>query len=129
MRSLDAKKILLVDDEKELAEMVGSFLAEKGYQVDLAFDGEEGFNKAKSEKPDLIILDVKLPKKDGYEVCEDLRDLEETKHIPIMMLTARNSTAEENIGFAAGADDYLKKPYDLDILLHKVKELLNKVKV
>lgn len=118
------KRILVIEDEKEMAEIIKVRLVREGYEADLAFDGEEGLYKAKLLKPDLITLDIKMPKMDGYQVCEQLKADEEYKHIPIIMLTVRASEIEKKVGFAAGSDEYIPKPYEAEDLLGKIKELL-----
>lgn len=117
-------KILIIEDEKELAMMIQKRLGQEGYLVEAAYDGEEGLAKAKSFKPDLIILDLIIPQIDGYKLCEMLKTDEKYKHIKILMLTGRSSEIEEKAGFAVGADDYLVKPYEADVLLKKIKDLL-----
>ena len=119
----------MIEDEKGLAGMVKEFLSGESFEVELAYDGEEGFNKAKAFLPDVIIMDVNLPKINGFELCEDLRDLPEIKKIPIIMLTARISHAEEQVGFASGADLYMTKPYDLQELLQNIKNLIGQAAV
>lgn len=118
------KRILVIEDEKDMAEMTRVTLEKSGYLVDLAYDGEEGLVKAKSSKPDLIVLDLKLPKVDGYKICEELKSEDQFKKIPIIMLTARESSIEEKIGYAMGADEYMTKPYEPEVLLSKIKKLL-----
>lgn len=113
-------KILLVDDEKDIITLVSSRLKTAGYEVVTAVDGFEALAKAKSEKPDLIILDLMLPKMDGYQVCRLLKFDSTTAQIPIIMFTAR---AE---GEKAGADAYLTKPFEPETLLAKIKELLER---
>jgi len=119
------KKILVFEDERELAEMIRARLVKEGYEVILAYDGEEGFKKAKELKPDLITLDLKLPKLDGYKICENLKDDEDYENIPIIMLTARGSEIERKAGMAAGADAYIIKPYEAKEFIATIKNLLN----
>jgi len=118
------KKILLVDDEKDLVETVTFRLEAAGYEVVPAYDGQEGFEKAKSEKPDLIILDLMLPKMDGYKVCRMLNFDGKYKKIPILMFTARAQESDKKIGEEVGANDYITKPFEPQALLGKIKELL-----
>jgi len=120
------KKILVIEDEKELAEMMKIVLEKEGYSIELAGDGEEGLNKAKALKPDLITLDVMMPKMNGYEVCNQLKSDEQYKHIPILMFTAKTKKDEVAAGLVLGADEYLDKASDRDILLSKIKSLLKK---
>ena len=119
-----SKKILLIEDEKEFAEMVGIRLKQEGFIIDLAHDGEAGIKKTEEFKPDLIIMDIKLPTIDGYRVCELLKADDNYKSIPIVMLTARREEIEKKAGIAAGADEYLVKPCEPDVLLGKIKGLL-----
>lgn len=118
------RRILVIEDEKDLAEMIKIRLEKEGWQVELAYDGEEGIRRAKSLKPDLITLDIRMPKLDGYEVCRQLKADKECKHIPILMITVRASEQDKKLGYEAGADDYLPKPYERDVLVSKIKALL-----
>jgi len=119
-----SKKILLVDDEVQLTEMVKMRLEAAGYSVSCAYDGKDGLEKARQEKPDLIILDLMLPKMDGYKVCGLLKNDARYAKIPIVMFTAR--AQDEDIGLAGelGASAYITKPFDPKLLLGKIKELL-----
>jgi len=119
------KKILLVDDEVELVELVKIRLEANGYEVITAFDGNQALDKAKKEMPDLIILDLMLPKIDGYKVCRMLKFDEKYKHIPIIMFTARALEADQKIGLEVGANDYIIKPFEPEILLSKIKNFLH----
>jgi DNA-binding response OmpR family regulator len=119
-----SKAILLVDDEKDLLEVVKIRLEASGYKVLTALDGQEGFNLAKREKPDLIILDLMLPKIDGYKVCRMLKFDEKYKKIPVILFTARAQESDEKLGYECGADAYITKPFDPKILLAKIEELL-----
>lgn len=121
---MDKKRILVVDDEKDLLEMVTLRLKAQGYEVITACDGEQGLDKARREKPDLIILDLMLPKIDGYKVCRMLKFDEKYKKIPIIMFTARAQDKDEKLGFEVGADAYLNKPFDPDFFLAKIEELI-----
>ena len=119
-------KVLVVDDESDLVEMVSLRLEANNYQVISAFDGQEGLDKARTEKPDLIILDLMLPKIEGYKVCRMLKFDERYKQIPVILFTARAQASDIKLGEDVGADAYLTKPFEPDILLAKVSELLNK---
>jgi len=118
------KKILVVDDEKELVEMIKMRLEASGYEVIPAYDGQEALEKARKEKPDLIVLDLMLPKIDGYKVCRMLKFDEKYKHIPIIMFTARAQEEDKKLGEEVGADAYITKPFESQALLKKIKELL-----
>lgn len=115
------RKILIIEDEKPLAQVLEDTFSQEGFEIIKAFDGENGVDKFYNEKPDLILLDIKLPKKLGWEVCKEIR---ETSNIPIIMMTARDSDSDEYNGLSIGADDYITKPFNLKILLLKVKKLL-----
>jgi two-component system alkaline phosphatase synthesis response regulator PhoP len=123
-RSKMAKRILIVDDEVQLVEMVKMRLEAAGYEIISAYDGQEGFDKAKRDKPDLIILDLMLPKMDGYKVCGLLKNDARYSNIPIIMFTARVREEDERLGRDLGAEEYVTKPFDPKILLSKIKELL-----
>lgn len=118
------KKILLVDDEPQLVEMVKMRLEANNYEVILASDGEEALEKARGEKPDLIILDIMLPKLDGYKVCRMLKFDDKYSSIPVIMFTARSQESEKSMGEEVGADAYIIKPFEPQMLLGKIKELL-----
>lgn len=127
--SSDSIKILLVDDEPDILEIVGYNLSSGGYQVFTAANGLEAIEVAKRELPNLIILDVMMPKMDGIEACEQLRKLPELSNTIITFLTARNEDYSQVAGFDAGADDYITKPIKPKVLLSKVKGLLRRTSV
>lgn len=112
------KLILVVDDEAPIVEILKFNLTKSGYRVLAAYDGEEGYRLAISEKPDLILLDVMLPKMDGFEVCKKIREKHST---PIIMLTARDEEVDKVLGLELGADDYITKPFSVRELLARVK--------
>lgn len=120
------KRILLVDDEPDLLSMVKLRLEANGYEVITASDGNTAYEKAKSETPDLIILDLMLPGIDGYQVCRLLKFDERYRSIPIIMLTALSQKEDKEWGQKVGADYYLTKPFEPNELLDKIKELLNR---
>lgn len=121
---MDKKRILVVDDEKDLVEMLTIRLEANDYEVFVAYDGQEGLDKARALKPDLIILDLMLPKLDGYKVCRMLKFDEKYKQIPIILFSARAQESDVRLGKEVGADDYLTKPFEPEILLAKIKELI-----
>jgi len=127
--SSDSIKILLVDDEPDILEIVGYNLSSGGYKVFTASNGVEAIEVAKKELPNLIILDVMMPKMDGIEACEQLRKLPELSNTIITFLTARNEDYSQVAGFDAGADDYIAKPIKPKVLLSKVKGLLRRTSV
>ena len=116
-----AQSILIVDDEKNIVDIIAFNLKKEGYQVITASDGEEGVRKTFEENPDLILLDIMMPKMDGYEACRKIR---EKKHTPIIMLTARAEEVDKVLGLEMGADDYVTKPLELRELVVRVKNLL-----
>jgi len=120
------KIILLVDDEKDLSKAIAFRLEANGYKVLASYDGQDGFEKAKKEKPDLIILDLMLPKMDGYKVCALLKGDTRYSRIPIIIFTARAQDDDMNMAKEIGADAYITKPFEPETLLLKIKELLNK---
>ncbi|TYR20485.1 response regulator transcription factor [Corynebacterium urealyticum] len=117
-------KILVVDDDPAVRESLRRFLIFNGYAVVLAADGEEALDKVQSERPDMAILDVMMPKLDGLEVCRELRS--QGDDIPILLLTARDSVSERVAGLDAGADDYLTKPFALEELLARTRSLVRR---
>ena len=118
------KKLLVVDDEKEFADLLKKRLEINGYEVVTAHDGQEGLEKVKAEKPDLIILDLMLPKIDGYKVCGLLKRDNRFRHIPIILFTARAQEADIKLGQEVGAEAYLTKPYVSETLLAEIRRLL-----
>jgi len=118
-------KILLVDDEKDIVEFLKYNLIQEGFDVITAFDGKEAIDKLK-EKPDLIILDVLMPKMDGYETCEKIRSIKEFKNTPVIFLTAKSAESDEIKGLNLGADDFIKKPISPKKLIARVKSNLRK---
>ena len=118
------KKILIVDDEKDLVEIMKLGLAPLGYEIFEAYDGSEGLEKARQIKPDLIILDLMLPKMDGYQVCRMLKFDINYKHIPIILLTARASKKDVQMGEEAGANAFITKPFKHEVLKEKIESLL-----
>lgn len=118
--------LLLIEDNKEIADIIFDYFELKGIELDYAHQGLQGFELAKQQEYDLIILDVMLPKMDGYSVCQKLR--EEGIQTPVLMLTARDSRDDILTGFNQGADDYLVKPFDLDILEARIHALIRRHK-
>jgi DNA-binding response OmpR family regulator len=123
---MSKKRILVVDDEVDLVETVRFSLELEGYDVLIAYNGEEALNQARKENPDLILLDLMLPKLDGYKVCRLLKFDERYKHIPILMLTAKIQEKDKATGMETGANEYITKPFEMDELMKKVKGYLNK---
>ena len=121
-----AQKILVVDDEESLAQFVCRALRQQGYKTVCAYDGDNALSLVYEEMPDLVILDLMLPLMDGWEICRRVKSDEETRHIPILMLTARSSAEDVVQGLDLGADDYMRKPFPLDELLARVRVLLRR---
>ncbi|HWC19469.1 MAG TPA: response regulator transcription factor, partial [Terriglobales bacterium] len=118
------ESILLIEDEKNLRTTLGDRLRKEGYTVDFACDGIEGFEKASRLPFDLIILDVMLPHKSGFDLCRDIRSA--GLATPILVLTARTETVEKVLGLKLGADDYVTKPFDSMELLARIEALLRR---
>lgn len=122
-------KILLVDDEPDILEIVGFNLSQEGYRIVTAANGKEAITKAKAELPNLIIMDVMMPEMDGIEACEAIRKIPELENVIITFLTARNEDYTQVAGFDAGADDYISKPIKPKLLVSKVNALLDRKSV
>ena len=120
----DKKRILVIEDEAELVQAIEIRLKQSDYEALIAYDGQEGLEKARKEKPDLIVLDLMLPKMDGYKVCGLLKSDTRYSKIPIIMFTARAQESDKKMGEEVGADAYITKPFDHQALLKKIKELL-----
>jgi two-component system alkaline phosphatase synthesis response regulator PhoP len=126
-----AKKILLVDDDPDLVEAVSTILESKGYAVVKAYGGVEGLKKAQTENPDLIVLDVMMPDKDGYEVCKELKADKKYRSIPVLLLTAVVSNIPttkytHQMGRDTEADDYMDKPVEPEELVKRIETLISK---
>ncbi|MCA9885533.1 MAG: response regulator transcription factor [Anaerolineae bacterium] len=121
-----AKKILIVEDEQNLVNNLAEKLRAEGYSVLTALDGEEGWDKIRNEKPELVILDIMLPGLDGLSLCRMVRNEATTKHIRIIMLTARGAEVDKIIGLESGADDYIVKPFGLGEFLARVRAVMRR---
>lgn len=119
-------KVLIVEDDRALSDVLFYNLQREGFNVFCAFDGREGIEQARLKLPDVVILDLMLPRISGMDVCRQLRKLPETKHAGILMLTAKGEDIDQIDGFAAGADDYVVKPYSVRVLLERVRALLRR---
>ncbi|MDR2650499.1 MAG: response regulator transcription factor [Clostridiales bacterium] len=117
-------KILVVDDEKSIVDIISYNLKKEGYEVITAYDGQQGLKIAMAEAPDLILLDIMMPKLDGFEVCRRIRD--KKLQTPVIMLTARAEEVDKVLGFELGADDYVTKPFGVRELMARVKANLRK---
>jgi DNA-binding response OmpR family regulator len=121
-----AEKILIVDDEKPIVDSIKYTLYKEGYDVVVSYDGEDALEKVKKENPDLIILDIMLPKLSGLEVCRIIR---RTSNVPIIMLTAKGEDMDKVIGLELGADDYVPKPFSMRELVARIKAVLRRTKL
>ena len=121
---MDKKKVLIVDDEPDIVETIKFNLELENIECIEAYDGETALAKAKKEHPDLILLDVMLPKIHGYKIARLLKFDLDYKHIPIIMLTARAQGSDIKLGEEVGADEYVTKPFDMDMLIALVKKYL-----
>ncbi len=127
-KKLATGKILAIDDEPEITDILATFLREAGYQVETANSGMTGLEKAKTFKPDLILLDIMMPFMDGYEVCEELKRTPQLKKTPVLFLTAKEGRSDEGRSFRSGGDMYIKKPFSCERLLEMVKVVLASAK-
>ena len=116
-------KILVADDDLNICELLRLYLEKEGFEVVMAHDGEEAVAKFESEKPSLILLDIMMPKLDGWQVCREIR---ETSKVPIIMLTARSEERDELQGFELGVDEYISKPFSPKILVARVNAILRR---
>ena len=116
------KKILIVEDEDKIRKIVKTFLEKKSFEIVEVSDGKDAIDSFLTEKPDLVILDVMLPHKNGFEICKEIREFGNT---PVLMLTAKTQDNDEINSFQLGADDFLRKPFSLEVLLVRVNKLLN----
>ena len=126
-----ARKILIVDDDSDFVEAITLILRPKKFEVVAAYNGKEGIEKVKSERPDLVVLDVMMPEKDGYTVCKELKSDPQWSHIPILLLTAVVSHVPttrftQQMGMETEADDYIDKPVEPEVLVKRIEALLAK---
>jgi two-component system alkaline phosphatase synthesis response regulator PhoP len=120
------EKILIIDDEEHIVELIRYNLENAGYETVEAYNGIDGLSLAKKEKPSIILLDVMLPLMDGLEVCKNLRSSDQTKGIPIIMLTAKSEEIDKILGLELGADDYITKPFSVRELMARIKAVLRR---
>ena len=118
------KKVLIADDEQNIVISLEFLMKREGYQVEVANDGEEAVRRIRASRPDLVLLDVMMPKKSGFEVCQEIRSDPEMAGIRILMLTAKGRDTEVAKGLALGADAYMTKPFSTRELVDKVRKLL-----
>ena len=117
-------KILVVDDEIYIVHILDFSLGMEGYEVLTALDGEQALEKARAEKPDLIVLDIMMPKLDGYETCKRLKADPDTKDVPVILLSAKGRNVDQKVGFEVGADDYITKPFSPRKLVERINAIL-----
>ncbi len=117
---MSSKKILVVDDEVYILHILDFSLGAEGYEVITAADGAEAIEKARQEKPDLVVLDIMMPKVDGFEACRRLKADPETREIPVILLTAKGREVDRKMGMEVGADDYIVKPFSPTKLIEKI---------
>ena len=117
-------RILVVDDEIYIVHILDFSLGMEGYEVITALDGEQALEKARAERPDLIVLDIMMPKLDGYETCKILKAETDTKDIPVILLSAKGRNVDQKIGFEVGADDYITKPFSPRKLVERINAIL-----
>jgi len=118
-------KILVVDDEVNITQILQFSIGAEGFDVLTAQNGEEAIEKARREQPDLIILDIMMPKIDGYEACRILKANPLTRHIPVVLLTAKGREIDKRLGFEVGATDYIVKPFSPNKLIERIHRLLS----
>ena len=116
-------RVLIIEDERDLVENLTYNLEREGYDTIVAHDGQEGLRKAQMQIPDLILLDIMLPRISGLDICRDLRAGERTRDIPIIIISARSEDTDELIGLSYGADDYVTKPFSYKVLMQRIKTL------
>jgi phosphate regulon transcriptional regulator PhoB len=125
-RATCMKRVLIIEDDKDIVELVRYNLANEGFQVNAAFDGSSGLNSLKKSPPDILLLDLMLPKLSGLDICREVRRDDSLNRLPILMLTARGEEADRVVGLEMGADDYVTKPFSPRELLARVKALLRR---
>ena len=118
-------KILVAEDEKDIRELIFFSLNHQGFEVFMAVDGEDAVEKTLELRPDLIIMDVRMPRMTGYEACAKIKGIEEIKAIPVVMLSAKGQEAEIQTGLNVGAYEYILKPFAPDELIQRVKQILH----
>jgi two-component system alkaline phosphatase synthesis response regulator PhoP len=117
-------RILVVDDEVYIVHILDFSLGMEGYEVVTALDGEQALERVAQQKPDLIVLDIMMPKLDGYETCKVLKSRAETRDIPVILLSAKGRNVDQKVGFEVGADDYITKPFSPRKLVERINAIL-----
>jgi two-component system, OmpR family, alkaline phosphatase synthesis response regulator PhoP len=128
-RSLNMKRVFIIEDDRDIVELVRYNLSNEGYQVSAAYDGVTGLATLKKTPPDILLLDLMLPKLSGLEICREIRRDEALNRLPILMLTARGEEADRVVGLEMGADDYVTKPFSPRELIARVKALLRRTEL
>jgi two-component system, OmpR family, alkaline phosphatase synthesis response regulator PhoP len=126
---VDRKRILVVDDETYIVHILEFTLTMEGYEVLTAADGEEALRRLEQDRPDLVVLDIMMPKVDGYEVLRRIRADEEFRHLPVILLSAKGRPIDRETGLEIGADDYIVKPFSPRRLLEKIQDLLERARL
>ncbi|MBO4217017.1 MAG: response regulator transcription factor [Clostridia bacterium] len=121
---MDKKRILIIEDERNISQLISFNLTQAGYECDTAADGETGLEKALTASPDLILLDIMLPKVDGFTICKEVRKV---SSVPIIMVTAREEEVDKIVGLNIGADDYVTKPFSMKVLMARIAANLRRV--
>ena len=120
---MDKTKILIVDDDKNICELLRLYLEKEGYETSLAYDGEQALERFSADKPGLVLLDVMMPKIDGWEVCRRIRA---SSQVPVIMLTAKGETFDKVLGLELGADDYIVKPFEAKEVVARIKAVMRR---
>ena len=123
---MDKNRILIVEDEESLLKLESILLSSKGYRVTGVMDGKSALAEVQSNKPDLVILDIMLPEMDGFEVCMQIKTNPETRHIPVVMLTAKKTIQDQARGQEVGCDAYITKPFKSSKVLDTIQEILSR---
>jgi len=126
---MSQKTILVVEDEKDIVELIRYNLEREGFRVRAAYDGQAAVQSVQRELPDLILLDLMLPKLDGLDVCKSIKEDKRTSHIPVVMVTAKSEESDVVVGLSLGADDYITKPFSPKVLVARVKAVLRRVEL
>jgi two-component system alkaline phosphatase synthesis response regulator PhoP len=121
------KKILVIEDDRDISELITYNLEREGYEIACLYDGSQAIDFVHKRKPELIILDLMLPEVDGIEICRTLKSDPATKHIPIVMLTAKSEEADVVVGLQMGADDYIPKPFSPKVLVARIKAITRRI--
>ena len=119
-----AARVLIADDHPQGVELLDAYLADTGFEIETAYDGDEALRKVRDWRPDLVLLDIMMPKISGFEVCEKVKADPELRSIKIILLTAKGQDSDREVGRLAGADDYMTKPFSPTKILERAREIL-----